>query len=46
MGIVRGSADPVTDAVLSATSNAQKVAIVLKGADGTSSRWTPTDNRE
>jgi N12 class adenine-specific DNA methylase len=34
MGLARGQADPLTDAVLAATSNAQKVAVILKGGDG------------
>jgi hypothetical protein len=32
MGVVRGKADPLVDAVLSATSNAQKVAILTEAA--------------
>ena len=34
MGLARGTADPVVDAVLSATSNAQKAAVIVKAAEG------------
>lgn len=33
MGVVKGTADPVVDTVLSATSNAQKVSIILKASE-------------
>ena len=36
MGVVRGQSDPVVDAVMSATSNAQKSAILLKAGEGKS----------
>ena len=50
MGLVRGEADPVVDAVMSATSNAQKAAVILKAAEHWSNaelgRWIAQARQE
>lgn len=50
MGAARGSADPYVDAVLSATSNAQRVEVLIKAADAMGDAafdaWLRRDLRE